>query len=71
MYNNCVQLEFYRNQPELESERIKMRMLMHLPRTESVWAGAAISKLGDLLISTGTKLKHSARPTLALSQERL
>jgi hypothetical protein len=71
MYNNCVQLEFYRNQPELESDRIKMRLLMQMPKTEPVWVGAALLRLGDLLISTGTRIKLSARPSARLSQETI
>jgi hypothetical protein len=71
MYNNGIQFEFYRNRCELEAGRVEMRLLKHMSKTGSAWVDTALLQLGDLLISTGTKIKHSARPLARLSQETL
>jgi len=71
MYNTATQFEFYRNRHELESGQPEIHLLANMPKTGPAWYCAALLKLGDLFISTGTKLKHSARPLAALSQERL
>ena len=71
MYNSGIQFEFYRNRHELESGRVEMRLLTRMPKTGPGWVGAALLWLGDLLISTGTKIKHSARPSARLSQETI
>ena len=71
MYSTATQFEFYRNRHELESGQTEMRLLAKMPKTGPTWYCAALLNLGDLLISTGTKLKHSARPVAALSQEGL
>jgi hypothetical protein len=70
MYNTATQFEFYRNRHELESGQIEMHLLTSMPKTGPAWYCAALLKLGDLLISTGLKLKRAVRP-MALSQEGL
>jgi hypothetical protein len=70
MYNTSTQFEYYHNRHELESHE-EVRLLSHLPAEGPSWYGAALLKLGDLLISTGTRIKSSARSTMRLSRETL
>jgi hypothetical protein len=69
MYNLATQFEFYRNRHELELGQLEMHFLTNTPKAGPAWYCAALLKLGDLLISTGTKIKHSR--LLQLSQEGL
>jgi hypothetical protein len=70
MYNTSTQFEYYHNRHALESHE-SAHLLTHLPVEGPAWYGAALLKLGDLLISTGMKIKRSARATMRLSQETL
>lgn len=70
MYNTSTQFEYYHNRHELDA-RAEMRLLSRLPAQGPAWHAAALLKLGDWLISTGMKIKHSARATTRLSQETL
>jgi hypothetical protein len=69
MYNTSTQFEYYHNRHELEARKMA-RLLDRLPAERPAWYGAALLKLGDLLISTGMKIKRSAR-AMRLSQETL
>ena len=71
MYNTGTQFEFYRNRHGLEAPGLELPLLTHLPKQGPAWYCAALLRLGDLLISTGQKLKHSARPSTGLSQEMI
>jgi hypothetical protein len=70
MYNTSTQFEFYRNRHELEFPS-EMRALTRMPGSYAPWFGAALARMGDLFIATGTKLKKLARPSVVFSQETL
>lgn len=66
------QIEFYRNRTlELESSGYEMKLLAHMPGAELAWYCDLLLLMGDLLISSGTKLKDSAHPVTILSKETL
>jgi hypothetical protein len=69
-YQADPQTEFYRNHEfEMEAAGYEMRLLSCMPGEELAWYCELLVSMGDLLISSGKKLKDSARPSAALSQE--
>lgn len=58
------QLEFYRTRElEIETADYEMHLLSHLPSEEVAWYCELLLVVGDLLISGGTQLKNSVRPS--------
>ncbi len=69
-YPAGTQVEFYRNREfEMEAKCYEMRLLSHMPGEKLGWYCNLLVGAGDLLISSGTKLKDAARPLATLSQE--
>ena len=71
LYPVSSQLEFCRTRElEIESSDYEMQLLSHMPADELAWYCEVLLIAGDLLISSGTKLKASVHSTSTpLSQE--
>jgi hypothetical protein len=71
LYPVISQLEIHRQDEygtQLPND-MEMHLLTQLPDDELVWYCDFMAFMGDVLISTGTKLKGAARPTSKTFQE--
>ena len=72
LYPVISQLEIHRqSEYGTEPPDAKMHLLAQLPKDDLVWYCDLLAMMGDLLISTGTKLKDTARPAPTSFQETL
>lgn len=72
LYPVISQIEIHRqNEYGPETSDPEMHLLNQIPKDELVWYCDLLASMGDLLISTGTKLKDTARPASARFQETL
>lgn len=70
-YPSRAKTEFYRDTGiETVPVDMEIRLLADMPKEDLVWYCDMLTTMGDLLITTGVKLKIAARPA-TFSQETL
>ena len=71
-YPSSAKSEFYRDTGiEIAPDDIEIYLLSKMPKEELVWYSDMLLTIGDLLITTGSKLKNAAQSAAPLSQETL